>query len=165
MKHEKKPDNEKPFPEGLRAEDMAPAPEETRFESKTLSGDIRDMILSHIRAMTVPWAMLNEQEQGDKIYAASQAGEQLVRTCLQVIAKNKLPSVSVSIGAYKVDKTLEIKVTAPPNVSNITLLAEHGNGGAMLILAEASDYFGERAPAKPKKDQPDLPLDPDADND
>lgn len=26
-------------------------------------------------------------------------------------------------------------------------------------------YCGERAPAKPKKDQPDLPLDPDTDND
>ena len=153
------PEDEKPLPAGLRPEDM-PKPEEVKFEGKTLSGDIRDMILMHIRDMKVPWTMLNEQEQADKIYAASQAGEHCVRQCLATIAKNRLPALSVSVGAYKVDKTLEVKLTSPPSVSNITLLAEHGNGGALLILAEASDYFGERAPAKPAKDQPVLPLDP-----
>ena len=154
---------ETPLPEGLRAEDMK-VPEDFEFEGKTLSGVIRDMILMHLRDMKVPWAMLNEQEQGDKIYAASQAGERVVRLCLQALAKNKFPAISVGVGAYKVDKNLEIKLGAAPNVSNITILAEHGNSGALLILAEASDYFGERAPAKPQKDQLPLPLvDPEGD--
>lgn len=158
-----KPDDEKPLPEGLRPEDMV-MPDEITFEGKTLSGDIRDMILMHLRDMRVPWAMLNEQEQGDKIYAASQAGERVVRLCLQALAKNKFPAVSVNVGAYKVDKNLEIKLGAVPSVTNITILAEHGNSGALLILAEASDYFGERAPAKPSKDQATLPaIDPESD--
>lgn len=154
---------EKPLPEGLRAEDMV-IPKDVEFEGKSLSGDIRDMILMHLRDMKAPWSMLNEQEQRDKIYAASQAGEHCVRQCLATLAKNKFPSVSVSVGKYAVDKALEVKVTVPATVANITLLAEHGSGGALLILAEASDYFGERAPAKPSKDQPSLPLEhPDDD--
>ena len=153
------PEDEKPLPEGLRPEDMI-MPDDVKFEGKTLSGDIRDMILMHMRDMKVPWAMLNESEQADKISAASKAGEHCVRECLATIAKNKLPSLAVSVGAYKVDKALEIKLGASPSVSNITLLAEHGTGGAVLILAEASDYFGQRAPAKPAKDQPALPLEP-----
>ena len=156
-KKSEKPENEKPLPEGLRPEDMV-MPDEITFEGKTLSGDIRDMILMHLRDMKVPWSMLNEQEQGDKIYAAAQAGERVVRLCLQAVAKNKLPAISVTVGAYKVDKNLEIKLGSAPSVSNITMMAEHGNGGALLILAEPSDYFGERAPAKPDKDQPPLPL-------
>lgn len=160
------PKNEKPLPQGLRAEDILPAHAgEPPVEAKTLSGDIRDAILTHIRSMKVPWSLLNEQEQGDKIDAATRAGEDLVRVCLQTIAKNKLPSLQVNVGAYKVDKTLEVKLTISPTVSNITMLAEHGTGGAMLILAEASDYFGERAPAKPQRDQPKLPLNPDGDDD
>ncbi len=155
---------ETPLPEGLRAEDMK-VPEDFEFEGKTLSGDIRDMILMHLRDMKVPWAMLNEQEQGDKIYAATEAGQRTVRLCLQTLAKNKFPAVSVTVGAYKVDKALEIKLGAAPSVLNITTMAEHGNGAALLILAEPQDYFGERAPAKPQKDQPDLPMGNDEDAD
>jgi hypothetical protein len=146
-----------PLPEGLRPEDMV-TPEDVELDSGTLSGDIRDLLLMNMRDMKVPWAMLSEQEQGDKIYAVSQAGERVVRLCLQALAKRKLPAVHVTVGAYKVDKNLEIKLGAAPTVANITLMAEHGHGGALLVLAEAADYFGERAPAKPDKDQPDLPI-------
>ena len=154
-----KPENEPPLPEGLRAEDMVMPGEVMAFDGKTLSGDVRDMILTHIRSMTVPWDMLNEQEQGNKIMAATECGETVVRLTLQAIAKNKLPAISVTVGAYKVDKNLEIKLGSAPSVANITMMAEHGNGGALLILAEASDYFGERAPQRPQKDQPSLPMD------
>ena len=169
-----KSENEKPLPFDISG--VGPATEKNPLEAKTLSGDIRDMILTHIRSMTVPWAMLNEKEQSDKIYAATQAGQDLVRQCLHVIAANKLPALHVSVGAYKVDKHLEVKLAVSPSVANITALAQHanitalaqhgngaalaqhGNGAALLILAEPQDYYGERAPAKAKKDQPKLPL-------
>jgi len=146
------PEKEKPLPFDISG--VGPATENNPLEAKTLSGDIRDMILTHIRSMTVPWPLLNEQEQADKIMAAENAGRDLVRQCLQVIATNKFPALHVSVGAYKVDKTLEVKLAVSPSVANITSLAQHGNGAALLILAEPQDYYGERAPAKPSKDQP-----------
>jgi hypothetical protein len=51
---------------------------------------------------------------------------------------------------------LELEVSSL--VENIHALAEHGNGSAVLVLAEPSVYMGERAPAKADKDQPDLPI-------
>ena len=158
-----KPENEKPLPFDISG--VGPATEKNPLEAKTLSGDIRDMILTHIRSMTVPWAMLNEKEQSDKIYAATQAGQDLVRQCLHVIATNKLPALHVRVGAYKVDKNFEVKLAVSPSVANITALAKHGNGAALLILAEPQDYYGERKPEKAKKDQPKLPLEDGGDDD
>ena len=157
-----------PLPEGF---DIANLPkgeaapiEDVEFEGKTLSGDVRDILLGHIRSMSKPWAMMSEQEQTDKIHAITETGKHVVRGVVSVVSRNKFPAVSVIVGAWKVDKALEIKVGAAPSVGNVTLLAEHKGEAGLLILAEASDYFGERAPAKPSKDQPSLQLDDEDDD-
>lgn len=129
------------------------------FEAETLSGDIRDALLSHVRSMRVPWAMLNEEEQRYKIDAISSAAADLVRQTVALLSSRHFPAVVVTTGAWKVDKGIEIKLGAASSTDNIAKLAEHGNGAALLILAEASDYFGERQPAKPDKNQRRLPLD------
>jgi hypothetical protein len=158
-----KAEGEKPLPEGLRAEEMSERLAE--FETGTLSGDIRDVILMHMRDIKVPWAMLNEDEQSDKIVAATRCGEDVVRRCVHAVMKTGFKSVVVQIGPIKIDKDIEVKVHAAPVALNVELLAAHGKQSAVLILAEAADYFGERAPAKPSKDQPNLPLDPPVDDD
>jgi len=145
-----KPD--KPLPEGLRAEDMPTA----EFDTDTLSGDVRDVLLGHLRDMKVPWAMLSEDEQRDKIYAVSMCGQDVVRRVVQAVVKAGFPSIVVSVGAIKIDKGVEIKLAASSTVETINRLAEHGKGAAVLVLAEAADFYGERVPATPDKDQPDL---------
>jgi hypothetical protein len=155
-----KADGEKPLPEGLRAADMKANEPLAEFETGTLSGDVRDVILMHMRDMRVPWSMLGEDEQQDKINAAKSCGEDVVRRCVQAVLKTGFKSVIVQIGPIKIDKDIEVKVHASPIALNVELLAAHGKQSAVLILAEAADYFGERAPQKPQKDQPDLPLDP-----
>jgi hypothetical protein len=159
-----KADGEKPLPEGLRSEDMKTGETLAEFETGTLSGDIRDVILMHMRDMKVPWTMLNEDEQGDKINAARSCGEDVVRRCVQAVLKTGFKSVVVQIGPIKIDKDIEVKVHAQPIALNVELLAAHGKQSAVLILAEAADYFGERAPQKAAKNQPNLPLDPPVDD-
>jgi len=117
------------------------------------------MILTHIRSMTVPWAMLSEDEQRDKITAAVRCGEDAARRAIQAVAIGGFPAVVVSVGCVKFDGGMEIKLKASGTVENITRLAEHGKQSAVLVLAEAADYFGERAPAKADKQEPELPLD------
>lgn len=148
-----KADGEKPLPAGLRAEDMKTGEALAEFETGTLSGDIRDVILMHMRDMKVPWSMLNEDEQSDKIDAARSCGEDVVRRCVQAVLKTGFKSVVVQIGPIKIDKDIEVKVHASPIALNVELLAAHGKQSAVLILAEAADYFGERAPAKADKNQ------------
>lgn len=151
----------KPLPEGLRIEDVQPKPME--FAAKSLSGDVRDMILMHMRDIKVPWAMLSEDEQSDKIHAATSAGMDVVRRCFNVLRAQDFAHVHVTLGSWKVDKGVELKLFIAPTSGNIELLALHSKSQALLILSEASDFYGERAPAKPDKDQPELPLPNDED--
>lgn len=143
----------------LTPDDFGLSSEQTPIEASTLSGDIRDVLLTHVRSMTIPWAMLSEHEQRDKIYAISECGKDVTRRAIQAVAIAGFPSVLVSIGSIKIDKGLEIKLGATGTVENITRLAEHGKQAAVLVLVEAQQYFGERAAVAPDKDQPDLPLD------
>jgi hypothetical protein len=53
---------------------------------------------------------------------------------------------------------LKLELAVTPLVGNMIALAEHGSRGAILVLADASTFLGERAPAKADKDQPDLPM-------
>lgn len=162
-KHDKKPEPSEPLPEGLRAEDFSASAPPLVFDSATLSGDVRDMLLMHMRAMNVPWAMLNENEQTDKIDACRRCGEDAVRRVVEAVVKAGFPSIVVNVGAIKIDKGVEIKLAASSTIENITHLAEHGKGAAVLVLAEAADFFGERAAQIADKNQPDLPLDQSSD--
>jgi hypothetical protein len=129
-------------------------------EANTLSGDIRDALLTHVRSIRVPWAMLAEDEQQATIDAISRSAEHAVRQAVAVIAQAGAPHVHCKISKWTVksgDLKLELSVT--PLVDNMIALAEHGSRGAVLVLADSADFIGERAPAKADKDQPDLPID------
>lgn len=128
-------------------------------EVETLSGDIRDALLTHVRSIKVPWAMLAEDEQQSAIDAISRTAEFAVRQVAAIIAHRGLPHVIVGVGKWTVKDGIKLEVEASSLVENIHKLAEHGNGSAVLVLSEPSAYIGERAPAKADKNQPDLPID------
>lgn len=127
-------------------------------EAETLSGDIRDALLTHVRGIKVPWAMLAEDEQQEAIDAIANTAKNAVRIIASIIATQGLPHVVVSVGKWTVKDGIKLEVEASSLVDNITKLAEHGNGAAVLVLSEPDMYIGERAPAKADKDQPDLPI-------
>jgi hypothetical protein len=128
-------------------------------EAETLAGDIRDALLTHVRAIRVPWAMLAEDEQQEVIDAISNTAKHAVRQACAVMAQAGAPHVHAKIAKWIVkggDLKLELAVT--PLVGNMIALAEHGSRGAILVLADASTFMGERALARADKDQPDLPI-------
>lgn len=128
-------------------------------EAETLSGDIRDALLTHVRSIKVPWAMLAEDEQAETIAAIVKTAEHAVRQIAAIMAQRGLPHIVASVGKWTVKDGIKLELEASSIVENIHALAEHGNGAAVLVLAEPSVYIGERAPAKADKDQPDLPID------
>jgi hypothetical protein len=127
--------------------------------TETLSGDIRDALLTHVRAIRVPWAMLAEDEQQATIDAIQHCAEHCVRQVVALVAAGGMTRLHSKIVQWRVkggDLKLELAIT--PLVNNIIALAEHGNNTAVLVLADASEFIGEQAPAKADKNQPDLPL-------
>lgn len=128
-------------------------------EAETLSGDIRDALLTHVRGIKVPWAMLAEDEQQNAIDAVEKTAAHAVRQIAALMARRGLPHIIGSVSKWTVKDGIKLELEASSLVENITALAEHGNSAAVLVLAEPAMYIGERAPAKADKDQPDLPID------
>lgn len=124
----------------------------------TMAGDIRDVFLAQFRGIKVPWAHLNEREQGDVIAKTRNTAQDMIRRIMHGIAEKGFPHVPVIIKKVEFSDGLKIALTGAETVPNITALAEHGKMGAVLVLCEASSYFGEKSEAKPDADQPDLPL-------
>lgn len=131
---------------------------------ETLTGDIRDMILTHIRSMETPWSKLGESQQRDKVYAATEAAGNLVRKAVNIIAKRELPCIHVQLGKWTVDKGVKLETIASATTENIERLAEHGKGYAILVFADSEQYFGERASVQVDPDEPELPIASDDDD-
>lgn len=138
------------------AEGVAPT-----LDVETLAGDVRDRFLARLKRIKVPWQNLNEKEQGDEIYNASDMAKDIVRGVMIAIAEKGFPHVPVAIKKVEFSDGLKIQLTGAESVPNITALAEHGKMGAVLVLCEAQTYFGERSEAKPDKDEPELPMSED----
>lgn len=128
----------------------------------TLTGDIRDMVLTHIRSMGDPWAKMGEAAQGEKIDAVERMAEDVVRRCTQLIARNGFDHVPIIISDFVV-KGGEIKgkFEAMRTEAGMVALGDHQGRAALIILADHTAYFGERAPAEVDPDQPLMPLDGD----
>lgn len=157
---EKKPEKD-PLADLKAAANEATGATLKRMEAGTLAGDIRDVILTHFREIKVPWSMLSEQEQADKIEAIEKLGRDVARRAVYMVAASDMPILHVTTGQWTVKDQIELKVAAGALVTNITALAQHGQSAAVLVLADPGAYMGEREKAKAAKDQPDLPFDPD----
>lgn len=129
--------------------------------AETLSGDLRDVMLTHIRSMQTPWSKLSEQAQADKIYAVSNACETIVKRTVAILAERRFESVHCSVTKFTVKDLIKAEISAVSSSFNIEKMAEAVGEPALLVFADASAYLGEKAPAKPDKDQPDLPIDDD----
>lgn len=130
--------------------------------SETLSGDLRDVMLTHIRSMETPWSKLSERLQEDKIYAIQNACEHIVRQAVQTIAASGHDVIAVEVSKFTVKDTIKMEVVANVTTPNIEQLADNRGRNALLIFVSASDYLGERASASADKDEPELPIDADA---
>ncbi len=82
----------------------------------------------------------------------------VVREATRLVAHQGFAHLTVSTGKWSVKDGIKLEVNASSSVDDITKLAEHGSGSAVLVLAEASVFYGQRADALADKDQPDLPI-------
>lgn len=130
--------------------------------SETLSGDLRDVLLTHIRSMETPWSKLSERQQSDKIYAMEKASTDIVRRAVHMIAADQRDVIEVSIAKFTVADKIKMEVIGNVTTPNIEQLADNRGRAAMLIFVSPADYYGQRNEAKADPDQPAL-IDDEAD--
>ncbi|WP_457663970.1 hypothetical protein [Sinorhizobium medicae] len=133
--------------------------------SDTLSGDLRDVMLTHIRTMETPWSKMSERQQQDKIYAVDKAAHDIVRRAVHMIAADQRDVLEVSVAKFTVADKIKMDVVGNVTSPNIETLADNRGRSALLIFVSPADYFGEREEAKADPDQPAIPFDDDEDED
>ncbi|MBM6396175.1 hypothetical protein JQC79_10480 [Ochrobactrum anthropi] len=133
--------------------------EAVSLAEETLTGDVRDVLLTHVRSMEDPWSKLSEQKQQDKIYAIERCAEDVVRRAVSIIAKRGFDVLPIKVADFTV-KGGEIKGKFGALVSeqNVVSLSDHQGQSALIVLTDATDFFGERTEAKPDPDEPGLPI-------
>ena len=131
------------------------------MQAETLSGDIRDQFLDVLRGLDEPWIKLSEHQQKRAISNIEKLSRDVVRGSVDIVAQTGFVHMLVTTGEWTVKDGIKLKVNASGSVEDITKLAAHGGGSAILVFADAAAYFGARAEAKADKDQPDLPIDED----
>ena len=117
----------------------------------TLAGDFRDTILTHIRAMPVVWQKLGEAKQQEKIDAIEKLADDMVRRGTALIARNGFDAVPVMLGKFDVNgREVKGQFEAVFSESNIIALADHQGANALIVLADYTEFFGERETATPR---------------
>lgn len=132
--------------------------------AETLSGDLRDVMLTHIRSMETPWSKMSERQQQDKIYAISNAASDVVRRAVRMIAADQHDVLEVNVAKFTVADKIKMDVVGNVTTPNIETLADNRGRAALLIFMSISDYMGERDEARAEPDQPDIPFDDEDDD-
>lgn len=135
------------------------ATEDAVFQAETLRGDVRDKFMDDVVRRMPGWVQMREHEQKAIITTVNSISCHVIRQVAEVIAHRGFVHMQVSTGEFTVKDGIKMKVGASYNVENVTKLAEHGGGEAILIFADLGDFFGQRAEAAFDKDEPELPID------
>lgn len=130
------------------------APAELAVE--TMKGDVRDVLLGHIRALPKPWPQMSEQEQEEAIIRAERLADTLVRDAVDLAASRGLPHFTVALGKFTVGDNIDGKFSAPYSTELLDGLGARKGLTVVLVARDASEFLGERAPAEPAKDQPSM---------
>lgn len=119
------------------------------LQVKTLLGDVRDGILREFKGLEKPWQKMTESEQSRVIHRAADIAERVVRGAIDIAATRGFEHFDVQLGKITVDKTVELKVTAPFSAEIIAALSTRRGDTLVMIARDAGEFRGERKPAKP----------------
>ena len=132
---------------------------DTGFQAETLRGDVRDKFMDDVVRRMPGWTQMREHEQKGIISTVNSIACFVLREVAEAVAHRGFTHMQVSTGEFTVKDGIKMKVSASYNVENITKLAEHGGGEAILVFSDVGDFFGQRGDAAFDRDEPELPID------
>lgn len=126
--------------------------------AETLKGDFRSVLLEFIKHLPKPWAKSSEGEQKSLIARADQCSEEVIHKAVMLIAARERKHVTARVKKVSItDKGCELTFDGLPATDSAALNVALLQGKRVLLIdASATEFLGERAPAKADPDQPDL---------
>ena len=163
MKKDKTPEVEAEVDGATTPEDDGPEllPEvDSDIDVATLSGDLRDAMLTRFRLLKRPFSELSEQEQTEVANGLDLAARDLVRKAVREITRTEFEHVVITLGEVKIkgEKGIEAKITCPNIEHNRSILGEHVGDMVTLLMIDSERFLEERGPAQIDRDQGELEI-------
>jgi len=163
MKKDKTPEVEAEVEGATVPEDDGPEllPEvDSDIDVATLSGDLRDAMLTRFRLLKRPFGELSQQEQTEIANGLDLAARDLVRKAVREITRTEFEHVVITLGEVKIkgEKGIEAKITCPNIEHNRSILGEHVGDMVTLLMIDSDRFLQERGPAQIDKDQGELKI-------
>lgn len=133
----------------------------------TLSGDLRDEMLSRMKHLKSTWNFLSQAEQQEVANGLELFAKNLVRRSVHLVTRQPFPHTAVQLAEMKIKggKDIEAKIICGNVEHNRTVLGEHIGQYVQIVMIDSDTFMGERAPAETDPDQPNLGLDGDGEED
>lgn len=126
---------------------------------ETMAGDLRNAVLTYIRALGNPWAKMPETEQADVIDAIDRLSRDFVRRGTALIARNGFDAVPIVLADFTVKgRIVKGKFEATYGETSVIPLGDHQGKAALIVLADPDAFYGESSAALADPDEPQIPF-------
>lgn len=130
-----------------------------RLAERTLSGDLRDQVLSLVRRQRQPWSMLSEEQQTRVVEEIDEFVWPIVTQAVGIIAGRDFASITARVRDCKAgEKGIEAKLALASHDPNRHELMDSVGSTILIVLADPAIYRGARGLAAIDRDEPELPL-------
>lgn len=145
--------------------DMEGGEPDLRLES--LSGDMRDEMLTRIKQLKATWGLLSQNEQMDVANGLELFAKNMVRRAVHLVTRQKFPHTAVQLAEMKIggSKGIEAKIICDNVQHNREVLGEHVGQFVQIVMIDSDTFMGERNAVQTDPDQPGFNLDGDGDQD
>lgn len=127
--------------------------------TKTLAGDLRDMILTKLRVEQDkrPWSERSDSEQRDVIAQTEAYCEEFVGRLVSLIAASGQPVISAHVeGVNFTDDKIKASLSIRRDDELRHAFADAQGSRVVIIVADPAAFLGEKAPVKINRQQADI---------
>lgn len=128
------------------------------FESGTLVGDIRDLMLRLYKERAKNWSQLSAGEQRDVVAMTTVVAKKVIRKIVRVIAEEDKVAIHASLKGYSASDGFDIKLKSNFDEETALELFRMNGKEVILTLADASPYEGQKKDPSIDEDQAPLPF-------
>lgn len=126
--------------------------------AKTLTGDLRDIVLELLRheQNKRPWFERSESEQRDTVQRVTERVHAAVAKAVELMATGGRKVIPGRLENIKVSDKIVAQIVVMRNVAERHLLTDAVGSMVLLSVVDVHEFTGERAPVAIKPDQGDL---------